>query len=100
MTWYFRLLAGFTSFMSKRARSHFSSMGPAGILAFSSIASPSGACGIRRRVGRNGGGLDAGRVGRARRVGLDDAGEHGERDGGESGPDDDGDDGRAVPPQR
>src|SRR5438094_8850506 len=38
MTVYFRLLAGFTSFISKRCLSHFCSIGPSGILAFSSIA--------------------------------------------------------------
>src|SRR3954447_20339993 len=32
---YLRLLAGLTSFISKRWRSHFSARGPAGILAFS-----------------------------------------------------------------
>src|SRR6185312_4670440 len=33
----FRLLAGFTNFISKRCRSHFFSMGPAGIFARSSM---------------------------------------------------------------
>ena len=37
MTVYFRLLAGFTSFISKRCLSHLSSIGPDGILAFSSM---------------------------------------------------------------
>ena len=32
MTLYFRLLAGFTSFISKRCLSHFCSIGPAGTL--------------------------------------------------------------------
>src|SRR5690606_39915416 len=37
---YFRLLAGFTSLSSKRCFVHFSSIGPLGIFAFSSIALP------------------------------------------------------------
>ena len=37
MTVYLRLLAGFTSFMSKRCLSHFFSIGPVGILARSSM---------------------------------------------------------------
>src|SRR6476660_10468022 len=37
MTVYFRLVAGFTSFISNRCLSHFPSMGPSGIFAFSSI---------------------------------------------------------------
>src|SRR5690349_19698103 len=37
-TVYFRLLAGFTSFISNRWRSHFCSIGPAGVLDRSSIA--------------------------------------------------------------
>src|SRR5471032_659677 len=35
ITWYFRLLAGFTSFISKRCLSHFSASGPAGIFGLS-----------------------------------------------------------------
>ena len=35
MTSYFLLLAGFTSFMSKRCFSHFCAIGPAGIFASS-----------------------------------------------------------------
>src|SRR5688500_19932961 len=38
---YFRLFAGLTSLSSKRWLLHFSSIGPAGILAFSSIGEPS-----------------------------------------------------------
>ena len=37
ITWCFRLLAGFTSFISKRCLSHSASRGPSGILAFSSM---------------------------------------------------------------
>ena len=37
MTVYFRLLAGFTSFISKRCLSHFRSIGPPGTREFSSI---------------------------------------------------------------
>ncbi len=36
ITVYFRLFAGFTSFMSKRCRSHFSGSGPGGVFDFSS----------------------------------------------------------------
>src|SRR6188472_3808733 len=39
-TVYFRLFAGFTSFISKRWVSHLRSMGPGGMRAFSSMASP------------------------------------------------------------
>src|ERR1019366_5155978 len=35
ITWYFRLFAGFTSFISKRCLSHFSASGPAGMRALS-----------------------------------------------------------------
>src|SRR6476469_5653464 len=38
MTVNFRLLAGFTSFISKRCLSHFSSMGPSGTLELSSMS--------------------------------------------------------------
>src|SRR5271169_4094094 len=41
MTLYFRLLAGFTSFISNLARSHFCSMGPAGMRASSFIVKSS-----------------------------------------------------------
>ena len=37
ITVYLRLLAGLTSFISKRCLSHFFSMGPEGMLAFSSM---------------------------------------------------------------
>ena len=37
MTVYFRLLAGFTSFISKRCLSHFCSIGPSGTFDFSSM---------------------------------------------------------------
>ena len=41
ITWYFRLLAGLTSFMSKRCLSHFCSTGPDGMFDLSSmVASP------------------------------------------------------------
>src|SRR5687767_8452715 len=42
MTSYFRLLAGFTSFISKRCRVHFWAIGPSGILASSFTRSPLG----------------------------------------------------------
>jgi hypothetical protein len=38
ITLYFLLLAGFTSFISKRCFSHFVSMGPEGILELSSMS--------------------------------------------------------------
>src|SRR5512144_3194168 len=40
MTEYLRLLAGLTSFISKRCRSHFFSMGPEGMFARSSMVPP------------------------------------------------------------
>ena len=39
MTWYFRLFAGFTSFIPKRCFSHFSASGPGGTFDFSFMRS-------------------------------------------------------------
>src|SRR5689334_8019102 len=73
MTVYFRLFAGFTSFISKRCFSHFRSSGPDGILDWSSV------------------------IGAAL---MDDAGDHAERHDGEAEPDRERETERDSPMQR